>query len=274
MNEHDEIEEQLAAELIEELAPEFGAGEPRESEARRALRETLGLLPYALEPQAPSAEVRRRLLAEIGRTAGTESPAPQVPLRRAAAGRPRWTWALPLAASLALALAGVVAWQGLRLGNQRQAIASFEQRLRAAGDQEAELREARAMLAHRQEQLAMLTEPGAEFCMLRPYGEQPQFPHARATMVLAADHQRWFLRGERLDPCELGRAYKIWFETESGPVAGPSFRVDGPNANIEVTADSMPAGILAISVTLEHDPNCESPQGPQVLRAEQPIRLL
>jgi hypothetical protein len=274
MNEHDEIEERLAAELIEELAPESGAGEPLETEVRRAFRETLGLLPYALEPRAPSAEVRRRLLAEIGRTAGKERPAPPVPLRRAAVGRRAMTWTLPLAASLALALAGVVAWQQLRLGNQRQAITSFEQQLRVAGSQEAELREARAMLAHRQEQLAMLTEPGAEFCMLRPYGELPQFPRARATMVLAADHQRWFLRGERLDPCELGRAYKIWFETESGPVAGPSFRVDGPNANIEVTARSMPEGILAISVTLEHDPNCELPEGPQVLRAERPIRLL
>jgi len=93
-------------------------------------------------------------------------------------------------------------------------------------------------------------------------------------MVVEADRSHWFLRGERQDPCDQGRAYKIWFETEAGPVAGPSFRVDGPDAEIEIAAEGLPEGLNTISITLEHDPDCERPEGPQVLRAGPPIQLL
>jgi hypothetical protein len=273
--EREALEEGRVAKLIEELSPDAPSGEAGVDPEARALREVAGLLPYALAPRAPSAEVRRRLLAQVGGAGEADRAVPALVGARgepsAAAG---FRWALPLAAVLALALAGVVGWQELRHGEQRRVIAELERNLGATSLEGAELVEARALLARRSEQVAMLTERGAEICLLEPYGERPQFPRARATMVVAADRSHWFLRGERLDPCDQGRAYKIWFETETGSVPGPSFRVDGPDAGIEIAAEGLPEGLVTISITLEHDPDCETPEGPQVLRAGPPIRLL
>lgn len=271
----------------------------------RLYTEVLGLMPFELDPVAPSPEVHTRLMSliqgdetqpapELARTAAPVAapvaaaavPAPAVPSRPSQAPsqevraqrpvqgpvprRKRSQWPLALAATLAFLLLGLSAWLYLQLGAQRQTIAQLEEQLdteRARAEQAvAEARRIAAARLDLQEKFALVTSPAVEVSPMRAVGEPPLQPHARGILFVAADHQHWYMALDGLRPATGGQAYKLWFLADQGPVSAGSFTAQ-PGAPIELSSKHMPAGTKGVLVTLEEDPKAPVPTGPEILKA-------
>lgn len=282
-------------------------GAPRPDEETETLarlyNEVLGLIPYELEPVAPSPGVRARLMARIaGEDMGDETqPAPPEPPRAAApaavppapvrppapptgevrvqpqrpaiagtASRRRSRWPLTLAASLAvlgLALSALLFWNWQQ---DRETIARLnreltEERSRAAGAF-AQVRKMQSDTLDMRQKMELVTSPTVEVSALRPMGAPPLQPAARGLLFVAADHQHWYLSLKGLQPPGAGRVYKLWFATDQGMVGVSSFPARA-GVPIELSSQEMPAGTKAAMVTLESDPLAPAPTGPEVLRA-------
>ena len=283
-----------AIESLERGTASFRA--PRGDEAAETLArlytEVLGLLPYDLEPAAPSPEVRERLMGAIH---GDETqpaaavsaptavlprssqearptrlvPAPS-PVPRARRPAPR-RWPLALAAALSLVLLGLSAWLFLQVGQQRRTIARLQDELIAerhrAAEATAEARKVQGSELDLREQLALVTSRAVQVSPMRPAGPAPLQPDARGVLFVAADHQHWYLSLEGLQPVERGKVYKLWFVADGGTVSAGSFTAR-PGAPVELSSKTMPAGTKGAVVTLETDPAASAPSGPEILRAE------
>jgi hypothetical protein len=271
-----------AADPLAPRAPVSGAAgqaAPQDEEEETLLRlhvETLGSLPYALDPVPAPAAVKGRLLAGL---AGDETQEvsglvrrvtlPPPPVATGAAAVPRVAparsrWPLRLAAMLALALLGSSAWLFLQNQEQRAALVRLEHETRRLAGALGEVGEARA-------NVALLTSRGVAFCPLRPAAGGP--PAASGALFVAADHQHWYLAVHGLGPCPQGRHYQLWFHTPQGVVAGGAFD-PRPGEMVELGSPTMPAGTRAVSVTLEPATGSQQPSGPQILYGEELTRLL
>jgi hypothetical protein len=234
--------------------------------------ETLGVLPYALEPRALSAALKGRILAALAGGQGAGAPAPRRPVppatEMAAAphvARPRPSrWPLRLAAALATALLGAGLWLFLQNQEQSAAIARLEFETRRLGEALSRAEAAR-------ESVALLTSRGVEVCPLRPGAGAP--PAASGALFVAADHQHWYLAVQGLLPCPAGRRYQLWFHTAGGTVPAGTFDAR-PGETVELRSPTMPAGTRAVSITLEAAGGAASPTGPRVLYGEDLMRLL
>lgn len=249
-------------------AGEGSADDPALEAERRELVEILGLLPHALEPRALPPELEGRILAAIEGAA----PTLRAPVERPARSAPRW--ALPLAAALAGVLLGVTAWQQQALEGQRRTIAELRSGLAEANARGERVAALEARIRDQRSKLAMMTRPGAEFCLLKPVGNEPMYPTASATMVVSPDRASWYLRADGLGPCPLGRTYKIWFMVDGRTVAGPTFRVKQLGDEIEIASEELPPGLEGIKITLEFEPETPVPTGPEILFTDQAMRLL
>jgi hypothetical protein len=292
-----------------DLAGRLPGGEAGETLAR-LYTETLGLLPYALDPLAPSPVVRERLMAiatgddtqEVDRLAAAV-PAPAAPVAPAVhavpprparpvvaefpppAPRPARRWPLALAAALVLALLGVSGWLYYQLGQQGQVLAAVYQtridrlegelnaeRARAASAR-TELEQVRSRLGNLDEQFSLVTAPTVEMSPLRPTGQLAAARGAHGRIYIAEDHQHWYLSVQDLAPSGAGREYQLWFFGDEGPVSGGTFTA-APGAPVHLSSERMPAGTKAIVITLEPAPGAPAPSGPEVLRAAPPIKVI
>ncbi len=262
----------------------------------RLYTEVLGLVPFELEPVAPSPEVRQRLLASIhgDETQPAAGAAPAVvsprssqevrPPRPAAAAKPvpaarrpaPRRWSLALAATLSFLLVGLSAWLFFQVGQQRQTIAELQRELAAertrAANAEAEAQRIQAAALDLREKFALVTSPAVEVSPMRPVGSPPLQPGARGVLFVAADHQHWYLSLEGLQPAGPGKTYKLWFVAAEGPVSAGSF-TSRPGAPVELSSKTMPAGTRETKVTLEDDPAAPAPTGPEILRSAAPYLL-
>ncbi len=269
-------EDRLVLDLIEDLEPR-GVAPGSDERPRREYLETLGLLAYAAEPVAPTAGLKRRILASISppvpRAAAGEIPTAAFrPAGAAASARPPG-WALALAAVFALALIGFSAWQFVELAGQGREIARLTADLEALGGERAELAEMRARLAESRARVAMLASPGAEYCLLKPAADAEPGANAWGVFVVASDRGAWFLRVSGLAPCALGRTYRLWLVTEDSVVHAATFDGHPDAASIELTDDEVPRDIRAVAITLESgEPT--APSGPRVLYADRAMQLL
>ncbi len=255
--------------------PDNEAGS-REDRLRREYLEVLGLLPYELEPVAPAAETKQRILAAVGGSSteeGRPASGPRVargPRVVAPGGR---GWLLPLAASLALVLMAVSGWLVLQVRAQRVLIADLSARLDQGRSTEAALVASRGMLAEARSRLDMMTAPGTQFCALRP-PEGSLASGALGVVVMHPAGEDWFLRIEGLEPCSQGRKYVVWFSTESGEVPGPVFAVKNSGETVELSLTDQPPGIEAIMITLEADPTPQAPSMKPLLFGDERTQLL
>lgn len=283
MNREEPFWDRLLLELLDGLQGSSGVDAAAEIEDRlRALvrenLESLGALPYALDPIHPRDEIKERLMATARADADPSSEAgslsfPRVPQpQRSVAPSPRRM--LPLAAALAVALVGLSAWQFHQLGDQRRQLGRLARDLESLNVSQTALATAHGELAESRTRLAMATTPGAEYCVLRPTGEAAVSTKARGTLVVAPDRGSWYLRIEGLEPCPDGGTYRLWFITEGGPVPGAAFDVEAAGEGIELSAEGVPSDLRAVSVTLEHEDGGVEPAGPRVLFADQAMRLL
>jgi hypothetical protein len=283
-----------------ETGTDASGGAPRPDEETETLarlyNEVLGLIPYELEPVAPSPTARARLMAAI---AGDETqpavepprataPPPVAPLRppspptgevrvppqrpatAGTAARRRSRWPLTLAASLAFLALGLSALLYYRWQQDRETIARLnreltEERSRAAGAF-AQVRKMQSDSLDMRQKMELVTSPTVEVSAMRPMGAPPLQPAARGLLFVASNHQHWYLSLKGLQPPEAGKVYKLWFMADQGPVGISAFPARA-GVPIELSSQEMPAGTKAAMVTLESDPLASAPTGPEVLRA-------
>jgi hypothetical protein len=270
----------------------------------RLYAEVTGLIPYELEPVEPAPGVRTRLMALVhgdetqpaasmisavpAASANQAAPVPRsapVPLRPSqevrasrpassaqgsAARRAPKRWPLALAAILSFLLLGLSGWLYLQLGQQRETIASLQRELDTERARVAEMteeaRKIQASALDMREKFSLVTSPAVEVSPMRPVGAPAPQPYARGTLFVASNHQHWYLALDGLQPAAQGKAYKLWFVADQGPVSGGSFTAQ-PGAPIELSSKHMPAGTKGVMVTLEDDPQAPAPAGPEILRA-------
>lgn len=287
-----ERDEAILDRLLERLcrsegAPERLLDELRDEDERRVCREyleTIGLLAYEVEPRPLAPEVKGRLLAKLA-SSSRVSPSEAEPARvasfpstgqqaQAVERGARWhDWALPLAAGLVLALLGLSGWQYVQLEKQRQTIDRLAAQLDQAQGQINRLAETQGRLESVNSRLALVTSSGVEVCTLKPVGD-PAPAESRGVLFVASDHQHWYLKIDGLLPCPQGRSYQVWFITQEGvPVSGGTF---DPKAGVrvELSSETMPAGTVAISITLEPAGGSPEPSGPSVLYGDEAMRIL
>jgi hypothetical protein len=272
--------------------PEGSARSDENAALERLYTEVLGLLPYELEPVAPTAGAKARLMVLVNgdetQPAAVISPVPlrapaptplpratqefAVPRRTVAAGaasRPSRAarWPLALAATFILALVGLSLWLSSRVGEQRATIASLRQELSAEHSRSEEaIAQARSASLDMREKFALVTSPAVLVGSMRPMGQPPLQPGARGVLFVAADHQHWYMELQGLEPLASGKTYKLWFVADAGTVNAGSFTAQ-PGAPIELSSQHMPAGTKGVMVTLESDPQATAPTGPEILRA-------
>ncbi len=271
--------------LFEELergeAPVAEAGGAA-GDARREYLEVLGLLGAAVEPMEPSPAVKEQLLARVaGRAAA--SPAAEVVAMPSAPSDvrggvaevlPMRRWALPLAASLALALAGFSGYQAAQMAGQRATIDQLSRRLEEVEARTPAVAAVRGELAQMRDRMALITGRGVEICALKPMVVEASQANSRGVLYVAKDHQHWYLTIEGLTPCKKGRSYQLWFVPEGGePVSAGTFDV-GEGVRVELSSDTMPDATRAVTVTLEPAGGSEWPTGPAVLHGDEVMAIL
>ena len=242
----------------------------------REYSELAGLLPYGLEPVEPRPPLRGEVLAGVRRerSAQEESrdaarPWPlQAPVRRGSTRGARALAAALAAIVLSLTLSG--GWLARDRARQRETIADLERRLQATVLDEQELHDARAELGRLR---GVFTSAGMRVCPLRPWGERPAQPVARAAVYYDAERQQWFLAARDLEPCRQGSYYVLWFMVEGKPVPGGSFRPE-KGVPVALTAEHMPGDMSGAFLTLEPDPEVAEPTGPPILYGEESREML
>lgn len=283
MNENDReiTEDQVAAGLLDRLndtpGPLFESDESAPGTLQREYIELLGLLPYAMEEQVPMPASRERLLAAVqGEGVDAASVPVQSPAEIVAMPASRWnSWAMPLAASLVIALLGVSVWRQFgQLEEQQTTIDRLASQLSETNVQSTQLVEYEAELQAMREQLALVTSQGVEVCTLKPQYAAAAETNARGTLFVASDHQHWYLRIDDLEPCPLGRSYQLWFVTGDGTAVDGGILQVEHGVELEVTSDSMPKGTVEVNVTLEPAGGSTAPSGPLVLHGNEVMRIL
>jgi hypothetical protein len=179
-------------------------------------------------------------------------------------------WPLALAASLALLFAGLAGVLYLQLSQQRETIDALGQQLdlergRAASAIK-QARQSDADSLSMRDKFALITSPAVQASPMRPPAANPLQPAARGVLFVASDHQHWYLCLHGVEPAPAGKTYKLWFMADGGPVSGGVFTAR-PGEPVELSSKEMPAGIKAVKVTLEADPQALQPAGPEVLQA-------
>lgn len=287
-----ERDEEILECLLEALgrageAPERLLDELTDEDERRVCREyleTVGLLAYVNEPMPLAPEVKERLMANLGsaRKRGPSEvepaavapfPAHEPPSPEARRSSGWHDWALPLAAALVFALLGLSGWQYVQLERQRETIDRLAGQLDEANWQAAKAAEYQGRLDRLNSRLALVTSSGVEVCTLKPVGE-PAPAESRGVLYVAADHQHWYLKIDGLVPCPQGRSYQVWFINEEGvPTSGGTFDPK-EGVRVELSAETMPAGTVAVSITLEPAGGSPEPSGPRVLYGDDAMRIL
>ena len=278
-----ERDEAILDRLLEALSrsegvPERLLDELTDEDERRVCREyleTMGLLAYENEPIPLAPEVKQRLMGALGSVRATVASFPSAEQRSQGVERvSRWhDWALPLAAGLVFALLGLSGWQYMQLESQRQTIDRLAGQLDQAHQQSVHLADYQGRLESVNSRLALVTSSGVEVCTLKPVGD-PAPADSRGVLFVASDRQNWYLKIDGLLPCPQGRSYQVWFINEDGiPVSGGTFDPK-VGVRVELSSETMPAGTVAVSITLEPAGGSSEPSGPNVLYGDEAMRIL
>jgi hypothetical protein len=120
-------------------------------------------------------------------------------------------------------------------------------------------------------QLRLVTSPGTAVCRLLPTPGAPA-REAAGLLYVAADHQHWYLRAQKLPAPGPGRVYRLWFLVGQKPVRAGNFELAGEEAVL--SSPTMPQGTSAALVTIEPaEVSAERPTGPVVLYGRDMIAL-
>lgn len=273
----------LDGEVSFDEAPALGDAEVEA--ARREELEVLGLLALDLEPVAPRAGARERLLAAVAGEPSAGSLAPVVSLEAARTERaaaptspgPR-RWAFAAAVLAALAGWGATVWQSFELSRVESELArviSQHETLVAELSTERQVRAGE--VNRRNEALQLATTRGVSVCPLRPVGEATKEQPESFAVLYMAPAQKWYVKASQLEPPPPGRIYRVWFETPGGPLLVGELR-PAPDLDLQFESTGIdPMTMTGVKVTLEPAqpaPAPPAPAGPMVLFGSDKMMVL
>jgi hypothetical protein len=246
----------------------------------REYGELAAVLPTALDPIEPPPHVFANVLAGVRDETSSETEG-------AAAGARLLTIANPVAdrrerrrirvpvaaaaaiAALALGLGAMAGWLASDRG-RRLDVASLERRLEGSAGSDRALAQAQVELEHLR---SVVTAAGMRACPLRPFGERPPQPWARAVVYFDGDHHQYYLVARDLEPCRQGAHYVLWFVVDGKPVPAGSFRPEN-GVPVALGSEEAPASTHGAFLTLESDPTVQRPTGTPILYGESAEELL
>lgn len=271
----DRVVERLLDRLNEGVVPSNAARGGEAEDLLHEYTELVGLIPYELEPRLPASGVKDRLMKTIRGEQATHQDTPQ-PVAVIEVPASRWLrTALPLAASVAIVLLGVVGWQSFQMAERSDTIDQLSQALSQVNIEKTDqLAQFQGHLQRMQDQMSLVTSQGVEVCALRPKVAEAAETGARGTLFVASDHQHWYLRIDDLEPCPQGRAYQLWFVTADGTAVDGGVLEIRHGAELEVTSDTMPDGTVAVNITLEPAGGSDAPSGPSILYGDEVMQIL
>jgi hypothetical protein len=247
----------------------------------REYGELAAVLPAALDPIEPPPHVLAKILASVRDDTKEMEDA-------AAARASRRTGANPVAerrtrrrvevlgvaaaglAALALGLGAMAGWLASDRARQLDAIASLEQRLQTSAGRDRALAQAQVELEHLR---SVVTSAGMRACPLRPFGEHPPQPWARAVVYFDGDHHQYYLVARDLEPCRQGARYVLWFLVDGKPVPAGSFRPE-KGVPVALGSEEAPGSTRGAFLTLESDPAVKRPTGTPILYGESAEEML
>ena len=244
----------------------------------REYGELATVLPTALDPIEPSPHVLENVLAAV-RSESTESDdeaARATGLASAGVERRDRRRVRVLAsaaatlAALALGLGSLAGWLAGERAHQRDTIASLERRVQSSAGRDRALAQAQIELEHLR---SVVTSAGMRACPLRPFGERPPQPWARAVVYFDGDHHQYYLVARDLEPCRQGTRYVLWFMVDGKPVPGGSFRPE-KGVPVALGSEEAPGATHGAFLTLEPDPTVEKPTGMPILYGESAEEML
>jgi hypothetical protein len=284
MSRETEQEDKALLTALEALELENPSDLTDEDPAAREYLEIFGRLPYALEPEAPPAGLRQRILQQIaGRASRNVIPLPRrstaatsdrEPQPLVSTARPlSHRWLPPVAATLLIALAGLVLLLALEIRSQQGTIATLVVQLEKRLDQQAETERLRDELRTYEQRLEMITTVAAGLYPLRP--PQPAAGAGpRGVMYVCSNHQQWYLHLQNLEPSPEGQSYVLWFLTEEGPVEMDHFQIEEYGEVRQYRRASMPPGTRGVMVSLQPlGERASAPTGSVVLAGDKSVRL-
>jgi hypothetical protein len=257
---------------LEEAFEALERGAPSVSPRARVWLELLAALPAGLEPIEPPARVREAVMAAARAGDGGE-PGTVRAGSAAAAGRSRRSlpsWALRVAAILAVALVGIAALQSSRISSQHGRI---ERQAAEIVRLQEELARAEAALDRPP---AWMASSGTELCALSPRRAAEADPPPAASkgwLFVRHDHQHWYVAVEGLAAAPDGHVYELWFVVEGELVSGGTFRPDAAG-RATLTSETMPNPVSGIAITLEPDNGDSVPSEMMVLYGDEVMLIL
>jgi hypothetical protein len=245
---HAGVNDMLGAYVLDALSPEEQAAFEEHLQGCAAcraevaeLRQVVDILPLAVDPVSPPAELRDRILSAIDAEGDTPAVLQAVPggapkRTRAAAAhsflRGRGVW---LAGVAAVLIVGLVAWNVL---------------LQTSSSKQS---------AYQQDVVAALAA-GAKVTTLAGTSTAPD---ASASLVQPR-HGAPYLIVQGLPQLPSNRLFAVWFLHGSVPSAAGDFTYSGNDAQI-IPLPKSSAGYTATAVTNELKPSGRVPRGPMVL---------
>jgi hypothetical protein len=247
----------------------------------REYGELASVLPAALHPIEPPPHVLANVLASVRDEMNEVDDAAAARASRGEAAFPvadrrarRRMRVLGVAAAalagLALGLGGMAGWLASDRARQVDAIASLERRLQMSAGRDRALARAQVELEHLR---SVVTSAGMRACPLRPFGERPPQPWARAVVYFDGDHHQYYLVARDLEPCRQGARYVLWFVVDGKPVPAGSFRPE-KGVPVALGSEEAPGSTHGAFLTLESDPTVERPTGTPILYGENAEEML
>jgi hypothetical protein len=246
-----------------------------------ALREAAASLAYTVAPVRPPAELRARVLGQVGEMKTAFAPAAEATpartssvageARRLLRGLSLWQilGARPAlgfgAAALVVLLAALGALSFMLWGRTQQLSAEVARLASRLGESEEQTAAARGQLARMQEVNEVMSAPGSRLMSLAGTKTAPQ---AHAHVAYDRSTGRVVLFASELPPAPAGKAYQLWFIAEGrpAPMPGGVFKTDARGRG--QLSDRLPAdapGLDNFAVTLEDERGVQTPAGAMYL---------
>jgi anti-sigma-K factor RskA len=224
-------------------------GCPACSAEMAAVRETLGLLPYARTTEEPSPMVKARLMAAVRRDSASSAVGAGGP------GRSR-LWAAAVAAVVFVALlTGVLVSR-----RDRALVADLQSRLRS---QERELSFLKQQVIRTRDTLQLVSSPGVSVIDLEGQAGRSE---SRARVFWDRGRQAWQIFVGGLSPPGKGRSYQLWMVTATAKISAGVFDpAMTAEASGSVAIPREAGAVVAAAVTEEPEGGSPQPTGALLL---------
>lgn len=242
----DSLRDHAAAHALGALSAAEAAEVERELERQpelagevTAYREVAAQLAHSLPPLAPPAELRDRLLQRVRSDSAPSADIEALPAVPRSSRSIPLVWALPLAASVAVAVGA--GWMAISAKRTLQDAEARLSSIRFTADSLAE------RLQYREATLDAILLPGTT---LHEVGTTPD-PGPVLQIFWVKERQQWLVHATRLPPAPSGKSYQLWYVVNNQAISANVFNTD-PDGHaffeLELPLEAQGGAVAAITV--------------------------